>query len=487
LFVLVLAVSVALTALLVTANVGAQPGRRQPLAPAQVAYPITYQGRLTDGSGSPVANQAVNITFRLYGQSSGGTAVFTQTRAVTTTAEGLFTTELLIDPPLGVNDLSSLWLGVQVGGDGEMTPRQRVGGAAYAFTLVPGNGISGTVNLTDVPSAILVLTNTGDGHALIARAQKGLGGIFVSEEGHALAADGPVMLKNNLRQVALHRWYEVNMADITQTVGLSPTGILFDGSSLWVTNQGSNSVTRLRSADGAVVGEYPVGSAPIGLTYDGARVWVANANDDTVSRILASDPSISSTISVGNNPNGLCFDGYFVWVVNRLGNSVSRIVASTGVVSDTFAVGANPRTCTFDGTFVWVTNYQGNTVNALRPDSGLKVFTVTVGTNPVGSVFDGANVWVANAGSDSLTKSRASDGQVLGTVPAGDEPRGVVFDGYHIWVTNYAGNRVTKLQAINGAPVGSYPFALGSGPRGITFDGSDIWIALSDAHAITKK
>ena len=231
-FALVLIVVVGLTALLATAAVGAQPGRTLPLAPAQVAYPLTCQGRLTNGSGGPIANQTVDIMFRLYDQSSGGTAVFTQTSIVATTNEGLFTTELLIDPPLGVSDLSSLWLGVQVGSDNEMTPRQRVGGAAYSFTLVPGNGISGTVNLADVPAAILSLTNNGNGHGLIARTQKGAGGVFVSQEGHALVADGPVMLKNNLKQVALHRWYDVNMADITQTVGLSPTGILFDGSSL---------------------------------------------------------------------------------------------------------------------------------------------------------------------------------------------------------------------------------------------------------------
>jgi hypothetical protein len=246
LLVLSMAVVALLTALLVVTTAGAQPAGRNAAA-LQVAYPMTYQGRLTDNLGNPIANQTRNITFRIYEQPSGGTAVWEQVRAVQTDSGGLFTTVLEVDAPLGVADLSNVWFGIEVGSDGEMTPRQRVGGAPFAFTLVPGNGVTGTVDLGTWPSAIFGVFNTGTGHGLLARtdgegvgmlgsSQAGFGGYFTSQEGHALAVNGPILFNTNLKRVALHRWYEANEAHITFSVGGQPKGILFDGGSqtaLW--------------------------------------------------------------------------------------------------------------------------------------------------------------------------------------------------------------------------------------------------------------
>jgi len=486
LFVLVLVVVALLTAVLVTTTVGAQPASRNLAAPAQVSYPITYQGRLTNAAGSPIASQMVNITFSLYESAGSVTAIWTQTSAVTTTAEGLFTTELLVDPPLGVSDLSNLWLGIKVGSDAEMTPRQRVGGAAFAFTLVPGNVISGTVNLADSPNSVLGLVNSGTGHGLRVSSQYGFGGYFSSAYGHALAVEGPVLFQTNLRRVALHRWYEANEAEVTYTVGMSPTGTFFDGSSVWVTNRGDDSITRLR-LDGLLMGEYPVGDEPVGVTYDGARIWVANRGDNTVRRMVAANPLISSTIPVSSTPNSLCFDGRYVWAVSEGDNVVNRIEAATGAITRTLPVGQSPKTCTFDGVNVWITGYDSNNVWVRRADTGAFVRTVNVGTQPVGIIFDGANMWTANFGSGSVTKIRASDGQVLGTVSVGNGPRGITFDGFHIWVTNFLGNSVTKLRVTDGQVIGTYSLGANTNPRGITFDGSDIWIALDNVGYVIKK
>jgi YVTN family beta-propeller protein len=493
-FVLTLAVVALLTALLVVTTTGAQPAAHSRFL--QVSYPLTYQGRLTDNAGHPIANQTVSITFRLYQQQTGGTPLWAQTKSVATDADGLFTAVLEVDPPLGVSDLSSLWMGITVASDSEMMPRQRVGGAPFAFTLVPGNGVTGSVDLGTWPSAIFAVTNSGSGHGLVARtegqgvgvfgsSQQGIGGYFTSQEGHALAVDGPVLSETNLRRVALHRWYGVNEAGITfSTLGSQPKGILYDGGSLWITNSMSNTVTRRRSTDGDLMGVYPVGTYPIGMAYDGARLWVANRGSNNVTRLLAATPTVSTTIAVGTNPNGLCFDGRYVWVVNEGSDNVTRLRADTGAATGTFSVGQSPRLCAFDGNNIWVTNYDSNTVSVLRPSDGSLVRTVNVGTNPVGVLFDGANIWVSNSFSNNVTKIRASDGTVLDTFAVGQGPRSSTFDGFYIWVTNEVDSTVTKLRARDGALIGTYP--VGGGPRGITFDGSDIWIVNGDADSITK-
>jgi YVTN family beta-propeller protein len=495
LLVLSMAVVALLTALLVVSTVGAQPAGRNAAA-LQVAYPMTYQGRLTDNLGNPIANQTRNITFRIYEQPSGGTAVWEQVRAVQTDGGGLFTTVLEVDPPLGVADLSNVWFGIEVGSDGEMTPRQRVGGAPFAFTLVPGNGVTGTVDLGTWPSAIFGVFNTGTGHGLLARtdgegvgmlgsSQAGFGGYFTSQEGHALAVNGPILFNTNLKRVALHRWYEANEAHVTFSVGGQPKGILFDGGSLWVTNSVSDTVTRRRASDGALMGVYPVGTYPIGMTYDGGRLWVANRGDDTVTRLVAATGAPAGTpIQVGSQPNGLCFDGRYVWVVHEGLNNVLRFMAATPTFVEIFHVGQSPRICSFDGTNIWVTNHDSNDVTVLRASDGSLVRTVTVGTNPVGIAFEGANMWVTNAGSNDVTKIRVSDGQVLGTFSVGQEPRFLAFDGFHMWVTNHSDDTVTKLRVRDGALIGTYD--VGAGPRGITFDGSDMWVVNGDDDSISR-
>ena len=65
-------------------------------------------------------------------------------------------------------------------------------------------------------------------------------------------------------------------------VGKGPEGLAFDGASVWVTNQFSNSVTKLRASDGALIGTYAVGNGPFGVVTTntnaaGASVWVGPA------------------------------------------------------------------------------------------------------------------------------------------------------------------------------------------------------------------
>jgi DNA-binding beta-propeller fold protein YncE len=63
----------------------------------------------------------------------------------------------------------------------------------------------------------------------------------------------------------------------------------FDGANIWVANNGSNNVMKLRASDGAVLGTYAVGRGPFGValapTGAGVIVWVANFGSDTVSKL----------------------------------------------------------------------------------------------------------------------------------------------------------------------------------------------------------
>jgi hypothetical protein len=259
----------------------------------------------------------------------------------------------------------------------------------------------------------------------------------------AVAAGGFNTL--NPQRIALLRWYEASQAGNSFTVGTNPIGVAFDGANIWVANQSSNNVTKLRANDGSVLGTYSVGTWPNGIAFDGANIWVTNSSSNNVTKLRASDGSVLGTYSVGTNPCGIAFDGVNIWVANQNTNNLTKLRANDGYVLGTYSVGTNPMGVAFDGANIWVTNYGSNSVTKLRPIDGFVLGTYSVGTNPMGVAFDGTNIWVANYGSNNAMRLRAADGSVLGTYGVGSGPAGVAFDGANIWVANNNSHTVSKL------------------------------------------
>jgi hypothetical protein len=64
---------------------------------------------------------------------------------------------------------------------------------------------------------------------------------------------------------------------------LSP--LAFDGTNMWLVNGAGNTVIKIRSSDGAILGIFPVGSSPTGIAFDGANIWVINTGSNTVSKL----------------------------------------------------------------------------------------------------------------------------------------------------------------------------------------------------------
>ena len=117
-------------------------------------------------------------------------------------------------------------------------------------------------------------------------------------------------------------------------VGKFPIGVTFDGTNIWVANGGSNTVTRLRASDGAIVGTFSVGEFPIGLAFDGANIWVTNSDSDNVTKLRASDGAVLGNFNVGKAPGGVAFDGTNIWVTNEDSSNVMKLRANDGAVLD---------------------------------------------------------------------------------------------------------------------------------------------------------
>jgi hypothetical protein len=133
----------------------AAPRTLSPDAPDASSHFIPIQGRLTDDSGNPL-DGTYNMTFRLYGAYTGGTALCEDTRGVSVN-NGLFSAYMEgAGCPI---DGRQLYLSVQVGDDSEMAPRQFIDNVPYAWSLRPGAVISGSLG----SNATLHIENWGAG------------------------------------------------------------------------------------------------------------------------------------------------------------------------------------------------------------------------------------------------------------------------------------------------------------------------------------
>lgn len=104
---------------------------------------INYQGKLTDGRGSPVPDGEYEVTFSLYTVVEGGTPFWNETQSVETDS-GLF--NVFLGSSVPIDSLPSngrCYLGVKVGNNPEMEPRQQIVSVGYSYYADNANKLDG--------------------------------------------------------------------------------------------------------------------------------------------------------------------------------------------------------------------------------------------------------------------------------------------------------------------------------------------------------
>ncbi len=313
---------------------------------------IPVQGRLTNASGMPL-NGDYGLTFSLYEVETGGTAICSQGRTVTVT-NGLFNSYL----DNCYNDLSGqkVWMGVQVGSDPEMTPRQVIMPVPYAITLKPGALISGT----------------NDGILTI----EGLGG-----EGGTLDYDGLSVYAHGggeaVQAYAENGYGLYGESSGGIAIGAGGTGIIQSTaqSSIWISGNG---VHPYRTSDTTVIDLDPIGGAKIypGTTVSNKYVMlpitVSGPLYGQPSKVVAMDIYYQASTDLDGiasvilrRQTGVCTSCY----VNLVMDTADYVCPASG----------NPTGCTV--------HYDMATNNILNDTSGILYLTIEL-------AYSGSGTWV---------------------------------------------------------------------------------------------
>ena len=274
-----------------------------------------------------------------------------------------------------------------------------------------------------------------------------------------------------------------------------------DGSEVWVTESGTNTVSVIptggsapnKIAGNVVVGVYPHG---IAITPDGTTAYIANTGpntgpggSDTVSVVDVSSQTETGTISVGEGPQVVTVspDGSRAFVT--CANGVFVITTSGGHVSHVREALHNPHgvAVTPDGNHAYITDTENDSIVVVSTSSLRTLARFRVGRTPWNTAFnaDGSSAYVTNANDDTVSVIDTASRKVTATIALGSGTTTDAVTSFtqlnhiptaaelgpdgNIWVACNASSSLVVIDPSSNTVSKSIDISLGDEPTGIAF------------------
>ncbi len=297
---------------------------------AQIPRKLNYQGYLSTPTGAP-ANTPQTLIVRIYDAASGGNLLFTETHSSVTMTNGIFNILLGSVDELDLKFNAQYYLGITVGTDPEMSPRQPLAASPYAIRAATADSaealrIGGTIGE--------VLAGTGAAPAWTGSPTFG-GNVTVSGSLGIPTASTSGILPTKLNVVAnspkaivaTTRALAVTSNDAAAPFALDVKVV---GAPALVDRAIILQTTDWNSADGGNLLLQPQGgNVGVGTSTTGSKLTVAGRIESTSGGVKFPDGSVQTTAAGGAVP------GTFQWQV--VAGTTQQAQSNTGYVANNAA------------------------------------------------------------------------------------------------------------------------------------------------------
>ena len=285
---------------------------------AQIPSTMSYQGALSDASGSPVADGDYTMTFRLYDSEVSTSSIWDETQVVGV-MDGLFETNLGVVTPLDLDFNAQYWLGITVGSSSELSPRIALTASAYSLNaqkvlgssnIFPSEGNVGIGTLNPLDGALHIVGGENNGIGVSSAALNGVRSHISSGGGYAAG---------------------YFTAENSGSYGVWAQSNDYDALYAWSQNSGSTAI-RAVGTDGAYAGLF---DGVVGIntsTPTNGMLDVAGIISSTTGGFRFPDGTIQTTAATGGTGAGNTLDQAYDEGGAGAGGS---IIADAGAVNIT--------------------------------------------------------------------------------------------------------------------------------------------------------
>ena len=204
-------------------------------------------------------------------------------------------------------------------------------------------------------------------------------------------------------------------------------------------------------ATGEVVKHFPApGRCPTGLTFDGESLWLADRRSDLLYRIDPKDGRVVESLPApGYQVEGLASEGDFLWALDAEGKKAFKLNRKTGIAEKTIPIQCkSPQGLTFDGKHLWVADFKRHRLFQISTEDGTTITEIpSPSEDPYGLTYDGKYLWVSERSDDMIYMVCPAGGEVIVAMPSPSKfPRGLAFDGRFLWNVDYQTDTLYQIK-----------------------------------------
>jgi hypothetical protein len=191
---------------------------------------------------------------------------------------------------------------------------------------------------------------------------------------------------------------EVNWAELESipTPGPQPNGIAWDGSTLWIADDGEHRIYRLNLETKRIQFSFRFIGVPAGMAWDGKNLWQtdsANRKIDQINR--RGRVAYSLYLQQGENLTGLTACGESLWQASYEGIWY-KINPTSGKIEHAYNWGHHVVGIVHDGSEFWYVEDETPGVHQISQLLGSNQISYKIGGKPKGITWDGSSFWIAD-------------------------------------------------------------------------------------------